>query len=167
MIRRPARGATPRVQGMHVPALVMAFGLLFLALALAGCTAEQQPEPKTAIQPEPSILESLEQVHPDEPAEYTFNERFSLDNALTRVDQIREASTATGEAAMAMTNWTGAIEGTLMKQDYLAKKAEFELAKYQFRDGEITEAQYQEKESVFRKAEEDFKAFWEEFGISD
>jgi hypothetical protein len=136
-----------------------------LALFAAGCA--QEPEPREPIQPEPSIIGGLEPVHPDEPVEHTYNERFSLENALQRVGQIRESSTATGEAAMAMTNWTGAIEGTLRKQDYLLKKADFELAKYQLRDGEITQAQYNEREAAFRKAEADFKEFWEGFGISD
>ena len=65
---------------------------------------------------------------------------------------------------MAMKNWTGAIQGTLLKQDYLLKKADFELAKYQLRDGEITQAQYDEREAAFRKVEADFKEFWKGFG---
>lgn len=145
------------------PAALIALGLAFFAVFLAGCRQEQ----KVAIQPEPSIEAALKPVHPDEPAETTFKQRFSLDNALARVGQIRESSTATGEGAMAMSNWTGAIEGTLMKQDYLAKKADFELAKYQFRDKEIAKEEYDKREAAFRKAEADFKTFWEDFGISD
>ncbi len=140
---------------------------LVAAIALLGVACQKEPEPKTPIQPEPSIIGSLEPVHPDESVEYTFNERFSLGNARQRLEQIRESSNATGEAAMAMNNWTGAIEGTLLKQDYLLKKADFELAKYRLRDGEITQAQYDEIESSFRKAEADFREFWEGFGISD
>jgi hypothetical protein len=146
-------------------AVSLALAAIALALFATGC--RQEAEPREPIQPEPSIVGSLEPVHPDEPAEHTYNERFSLENALRRVDQIRESSTATGEARMAMNNWTGAIEGTLMKYDYLAKKADFELAKHQFRDKEITQDQYNEREAAFRKAEADFKAFWEGFGISD
>ena len=146
---------------------VVVISLVAMALALWAVGCRQEAEPRKPIQPEPSILGSLEPVHPDEPAEHTFNERFSLENALRRVDQIRESSTATGEAAMAMNNWTGAIEGTLMKQEYLAKKADFELAKYRLRDGEITQAEFDEREATFRKAEADFKEFWGSFGISD
>ncbi|HHY44205.1 MAG TPA: hypothetical protein GX512_00640 [Firmicutes bacterium] len=136
-----------------------------LAVLSGGC--QKEPEARQPIQPEPSIIGSLEPVHPDESVDETFNERFSLENALQRVGQIRESSQATGEAAMAMRNWTGAIEGTLLKQDYLLKKADFELAKYRLREGEITQAQFDEIESAFRKAEADFKGFWEGFGISD
>ncbi len=146
-------------------AFLIALAMMALALCTAGC--RQEAEPREPIQPEPSIVGSLEPVHPDEPAETTYNERFSLENALTRVDQIRETSTATGEARMAMNNWTGAIQGTLMKYEYLVKKADFELAKYQLRNKEITQEEYNEREAAFRKAETEFKAFWERFGISD
>jgi hypothetical protein len=110
---------------------------------------------------------SLKPVHPDEPVADTFNQRFSLDNALARVDQLKETAPTTGEAAMAHSNWLGAVEGTLRKQDYLVKKAEFELAKIQYRDKQISKDVYDQKQSAFKKAESDFVAFWNKFGISD
>ena len=72
-----------------------------------------------------------------------------------------------GEQSMAYSNSIGAIEGTLMKQEYQIKKLVFELAKVLYRDGEISEQQLAEKEAAYNQAVEAFKAFWESFGLSD
>lgn len=137
--------------------------LALIVIALSACTPQKEP-----IALEPSVLEKLEPVHPDEPAEATFNDRFSLRNGLESVDIIRGLfKPGPGETAMTFANRTGAIQGTLLKQDYLIKKAEFELAKYQHRDGDMTKADLDAKEAAYKKAVEDFTAFWESFGISD
>lgn len=140
--------------------------VLCVALVLSGCEAENnQQEP---IVMEPSVEEELQPVHPDESVDYTFNERFSLDYALGRVDMIRDVSDLlTGEAKMGFNNSIGAINGTLMKQEYELRKAEYELAKWQIRNGEITQEEYGEKEQAYRTALQDFTDFWEGFGISD
>lgn len=144
--------------------LYLSICVVALALVVSGCTAAQEKEP---IAMEPSIEEDLQQVHPDEDASYTFNTRFSLDNALDRVGQLKRISMPQGEKSMAFTNSVGAIEGTLMKQDYEIKKLDFELAKVLFRDGELTQEQLDQKEAAYNEAVNAFKAFWESFGISD
>ena len=144
--------------------LYLSICLMALLLVISGCTEAPKKEP---VAMEPSIEEDLEQVHPDEDVNYTFNTRFSLENALDRVGQLKEISVPEGEQFMAFSNSIGAVEGTLRKQDYEIKRLEFELAKVLFRDGEITKEQLDQKESAYNEAVSDFKAFWESFGISD
>lgn len=141
--------------------------LVVLALAVSGCTTEAPQAQKEPVAMEPSIEEELQPVHPDEDVSYTFNTRFSLANAMERVGMLREVSMPPGEQSMAYSNSIGAIEGTLMKQEYQIKKLEFELAKVLYRDGEISEQQLAEKEAAYNQAVEAFKAFWESFGIAD
>lgn len=116
---------------------------------------------------EPSIEEELQPVHPDEDVSYTFNTRFSLDNALDRIDMLKQVSLPPGEQSMAYNNSIGAIHGTLMKQHYQITKLEYELAKMLHRDGEITDEELAEKQAAYNQAVEAFKTFWESFGISD
>ncbi len=144
--------------------LYLSICVMALALIVSGCTPAQEKEP---IAMEPSIEEELQQVHPDEDVNYTFNTRFSLNNALDRVGQLKKMSMPQGEQSMAFTNSVGAIEGTLMKQDYEIKKLDFELAKVLFRDGEITQEQLDQKEAAYNETLNAFKAFWDSFGISD
>lgn len=144
--------------------LYLSICLMALLLVISGCTEAPKKEP---VAMEPSIEEDLEQVHPDEDVNYTFNTRFSLANALDRVGQLKEISVPEGEQFMAFSNSIGAVEGTLRKQDYEIKRLEFELAKVLFRDGEITKEQLDQKESAYNEAVSDFKAFWKSFGISD
>lgn len=140
--------------------------VLCAALVFSGCTVKNdQGEP---IVMEPSIEEELQPVHPDEPVDYTYNQRFSVDYALGRVGMIRDVSDLlTGEAKMSFNNSVGAITGTLMKQEYELRKAEFELAKWQVREGQITQEEFNQIEQVYRNAMEEFKNFWDTFGISD
>lgn len=151
---------------MRKRATITALTLMVVALAIVAQGCAKAPEP-VAITPEPSIESSLDPVHPDEPVASTFNERFSLENALSRIEQLKEVAPQGGEEGMAFRNWVGAIEGTLRKQDYMQKKAEFDFAKAQFRDKAITQEEYDQAEAAFRKAEADFVAFWEQFGIGD
>lgn len=146
------------------PLFCLSICLMAVVLAVSGCTNAPEKEP---IAMEPSIEKDLKQVHPDEDVNHTFNTRFSLDNALDRIGQLKTISMPPGEKSMAFSNSVGAVEGALRKQDYEIKKLEFELAKILFRDGEITREQLDEKEAVYDKAVSEFKAFWESFGISD
>ncbi len=86
---------------------------------------------------------------------------------MDRIGQLETIAMPPGEASMAFTNSVGAVEGALRKQDYEIKKLDFELAKVLFRDGEITQEQLGQKELAYNEAVNDFKAFWESFGISD
>jgi hypothetical protein len=166
-------------------------GLLLIPLASAGfwwtSSVAQLPQPANVSQDNPS----LSPVHPDEPVDYTLNERFSLSNSLERIQQIRNALSSfqqltetsqpiLGDRKMAeightdwetqhlgFHNWVDSVEGTLKKQAYQIAKLEFELAQKQFQDGEITQAALDQKEANYRRAEQDFQAFWNSFNIAD
>ncbi|MBE9129969.1 MULTISPECIES: hypothetical protein [unclassified Coleofasciculus] len=163
-------------------------GLILIPLAGAGLwwttSVAQLPAPTDADL-------SLSPVHPDEPVDSTLNERFSLENSLERVKQIRDALSSfqsltekskpvLGEQAtisvgntdwetqnLGFSNWVGSVEGTLKKQEYQIKKLEFELAQKQYEDGDITKANLDQKEANYRQATQDFQAFWNSFNVSD
>jgi len=117
---------------------------------------------------EPSIEETLEPVHPDEPVSHTFNTRFEIQNALMRLSTVKDLSgQQPGEASMAFNNAVGAIEGTLRKQAYEIAKLDYELAKALFRTGDVAESELNEKKAAYENAVADFTAFWKSFGISD
>lgn len=141
--------------------------IVVLALALSGCTTQSPQSVKQPVAMEPSIEQELQPVHPDEDANYTFNTRFSLSNALERIEMLRQISMPPGEQSMAYSNSIGAVEGSLMKQDYQIKKLEYELAKVLHRDGQITDQELAERQAAYNQAVEAFKAFWESFGIAD
>jgi len=167
-------------------ALVVALLLLF-TLSAAGCSRDKgkesgaappggEPAPAVPVDDRPgpksdvalSLEDLLEPVHPDEPVAYTFHERFSPENALARLEQIAAfGNSATGETAMAFSNWVGAVEGTLRKQDYQIKKLEFELALRRYEAGEIAAGELEERERALEAAESDFRIFWNSFGIKD
>ncbi|EDX78577.1 hypothetical protein MC7420_7230 [Coleofasciculus chthonoplastes PCC 7420] len=166
-------------------------GLLLIPLASAGfwwtSSVAQLPKPDNVSQDSPS----LSPIHPDESIDDTLNERFSLSNSLERIQQIRNALSSfqqltetsqpiLGDRKMAeightdwetqhlgFPNWVGSVEGTLKKQAYQIAKLEFELAQKQFQDGEITQAALDQKEANYRRAEQDFQAFWNSFNIAD
>ncbi len=134
---------------------------------------------------------SQQPISPDEPVSDTLNQRFSLQNSLSRIQQIKGALdsfrrlTATakaklGESALrnagntdpetqnlGFTNWLGSVEGTLKQQNYQIKKLEFELAQKQYQDREITKAALDQKAAAYRQAEKDFQAFLKTFRIAD
>jgi hypothetical protein len=127
---------------------------------------------------------------PDESADYTYHERFSTENALRRIGQLREAVHAFQTITelykpvgakeiegipctdgvtqlLGLPNWLGAVEGTLRKQDYVITKLEWELAQARERLGEATAEEVTEKHQAFEKAERDFQKFWDGFDILD
>jgi len=162
-------------------------GLLLIPVASAGLwwtsSVAQQPQPANISQNN----SSLSPVSPDEPVDYTLNERFSLSNSLERIQQIKNALSSfqqlteasrpmLGDRTIAeightgwetqylgFPNWLGSVEGTLQKQAYQIAKLEFELAQKQFQDGEISQAVLEQKEAKYRRAEQDFQAFWNSF----
>jgi len=150
-------------------------GLLLIPLVSAGfwwtSSVAQLPKPANVSQNN----SSLSPVHPDEPIDYTLNERFSLSNSLERIQQIKQAlstyltetSQPIGDREMAFHNWVGSVEGTLKKQAYQIAKLEFELAQEQYQDGEISQAVLDQKKASYRRAEQDFQAFWNSFNIAD
>ena len=144
--------------------------------------------------PDGKLLEeglSLSPISPDEPVNYTFNQRFSRKNALDRTTQISNALSSfqqltlkaqlvLGDAAIqevdntsqeiqsiAFPNWVGAVEGTIRKQDYQIKKLEFELAQKKYEDGEIDRATLDAKSEHYRLTIQDFQTFWESLTVID
>ncbi len=133
----------------------------------------------------------LQPIHPDEPVEYTYEQRFSLDIALSSLRKI-EASlesfrTLTDEAKgkisgkklkeigntdwetqhLGFKNMPGCIEGALRKQDYLIKELRYQLAKEKLNKKAITEAELLETKRAFEQAEKSFHAFWDSFRVAD
>ncbi len=130
-------------------------------------------------------------VHPDEPAEYTFNERLSEENALNSLSQIRNALASFQELTIKVQdvlemetlhevgntdwevqnlgffNWMNAAEGTIKKQDYQIKKLELALARKQYQDGEIDQASLVLKEKSYATAKQNFQEFWKSLQIGD
>lgn len=133
----------------------------------------------------------LRPIHPDEPVEYTYEKRFSLDMALSSLRNIQASlesfRTLTEEAKgkisgkrlkeigntdwetqhLGFKNMPGCIEGALRKQDYLIKELRYQLAKEKLNQKAITEAELLETERAFKQAENSFQAFWNTFGIAD
>jgi len=166
-------------------------GLLLIPLVSAGfwwtSSVAQLPKPANVSQNN----SSLSPVHPDEPIDYTLNERFSLSNSLERIQQIKQALSSFQELTetsqpilgdrkiaeightdwetqyLGFPNWVGSVEGTLKKQAYQIAKLEFELAQEQYQDGKIAQAVLEQKEASYRRAQQDFQAFWNSFNIAD
>lgn len=133
----------------------------------------------------------LKPVHPDEPVDYTFNERFSTKNSLENLDAVKSAldsfrkltAAAAGKIPkkrlaeigntgweiqnLGFANYVGGLRGTLLKQDYLIKKLEYELAQRKAKAGEITGKELLEAKGEFEKAEKQFQKFWDTFGIAE
>jgi len=64
-------------------------------------------------------------------------------------------------------NWTSAVNGTLIKQDFEIKKLELELAIKQFEDGEIDQESLDLKEAAFRLSMEQFQLYLDSYRIVD
>ncbi|MCX5810045.1 MAG: hypothetical protein NTX36_11865 [Proteobacteria bacterium] len=134
---------------------------------------------------------NLRPVHPDEPVGYTYNKRFSFDEAVTSLNTIRLSlesfrlltEEAKGKISgkrlkeIGNTDWETqnlgfknmpfCIEGALKKQDYLIKRLQHELAKYEIKDGRISEKELLEAKKSFETAEKSFQTFWDNSGIAD
>ena len=122
----------------------------------------------------PDLQDLLRPVYPDEPLESTLQERFSLSHALAGLGQIRvtgsealEEVDADGEVRMGFDNWTAAVEGALIRQDYEMKALQLELARYQYQAGDIEAAALQAYDEAFAQALSDFLDFWGTFSVAD
>lgn len=133
----------------------------------------------------------LKPVHPDESAEETFNQRLSIENALRSLGGIESALKSFAELTQAargkfskeklkaigntdadvqtlgFMNWPGTIKGTILKQEYMLKKLNYELAQKKLKLGEINKEELSAAHKEYKKAEENFQAFWDSFGIGD
>jgi hypothetical protein len=130
-------------------------------------------------------------AHPDEPADYTMNERFSVRHSLESLATLQSALDSfkklTAAAAKTMpkeklvevgnTGWemqnlgfvnhVQAIKGTLLKQESLLKKLSYELAQRKSKSGEINSKELSKSKSAYEEAEKEFQKFWKTFGIAD
>ncbi len=134
---------------------------------------------------------TLPPTHPDEPAEYTYTERFSPENALDNISQIQNALSSFQKLTikaesileqkeldevgntlweiqyLAFPNWIGGVQGTIEKQNYLIKKLELELAQKQYHDGEVEQTILASKAADYELAKQNFLEFWTSFTMSD
>lgn len=133
----------------------------------------------------------LKDRHPDEPATYTFNERFSVKRAIENLKYMdgslqsfylltelsktkfsKEEITKIGHTepdaqTLGFYNAVHAVEGTIRKQAYQIKKLEYELAQAKFDAGKIRPKELAQKKLADQKAEKDFQAFWDTFKVRD
>ncbi len=133
----------------------------------------------------------LRPVHRDESADYTYNQRFSLQHALSGLDFIEGAlhsfrkltevsagkisretmkeigNTGWGSQNMGFENMPNSIRGALYKQDYVIKKLTYELGKAKVRAGEQTPEDLANAEKNLKQAEQTFQEFWDAFHVFD
>lgn len=164
--------------------LLAAIGSLTLPVAIAGLVVNVSHPSVNAVQATIALRQN-------EPTAITLNQRFSLENSLTRVKQIQGALTsfrtltekskaALGQQAIAsvgntdpetqtlgFTNWVGAVEGTVRQQNYQIKKLEFELDKKQFEDKQVSQAVLNQKRTAYQQAQREFQNFLNSFRIAD
>jgi hypothetical protein len=122
---------------------------------------------------------------------YTYNQRFSFENAIRSLNIIRDmlssftslidaskniiskekmnkiGITSAEMQMLGFRNTPNAIEGTLRKQEYLIKKLSYELAQFQLKSGKINQDKYKEIEKEYRQEESSFREFWDSFQIAD
>ena len=134
---------------------------------------------------------NLKPVNPDEPAEYTYNQRLSaehalknlvaIDSALDSFRKLTEASknkmakdtlekignTGWETQTLGLPNSARAIKGTILKQEYMIKKLTYDLAQRRLKLGEISEKELSEVQREYKKAEQKFQTFWDSFRIAD
>ncbi len=162
---------------------VLALVLLLLVPAASGCLpveeadAPDEPDPvpndpdgsDEEFEELPDLSDLLDSVHPDEPVEYTLDERFGLGNARRRLQQIRDAGEKIEdhEMQMAWDNWTGALEGALALQEYEIARLRLQLARRQYSAGEIESGELETEEERYSSTRDDFIRFWEDFSIAD
>jgi hypothetical protein len=162
------------------------FALRWVALSLfvwVGCTQEGSSPGVTtrgmsaAVPVETSIVnieDILKNVHPDEPVEYTYNERFNLQRALSSARMLREFNDTIMEViglneftVLAYPNAIGVLEGTVAKQHYEIKRLEYELAARKYEGGELEVQDLIDAENGYQEALKTFAKFWSSFVIND
>jgi hypothetical protein len=130
-------------------------------------------------------------VHPDETAEYTYEKRFSCEQALAFLDNVRGALSSfvhlTGEAkkklpaskvkavgntewdvqTLGFTNWTHAIEGALRRQELELARLRSQLAEERAKSGGATPEEVRDAQRAYQAARQSFQEFWNRFSIAD
>lgn len=170
------------------------WAILAATLALSVQLRSQQPLEHASHQANEAEEQNplnLPSIHPDEPAEYTFNKRLSLQTATSAVANIdaalssfrvltekyRKANglhktaevpfTSADLQTLGFPNWVALVKGTILKQDYQIKKLELELAQERYEHGEIKKAILDEKSAECEKSSVVLKAFWSSMKIAD
>ena len=129
--------------------------------------------------------------NPGEGGEEIFNNEFTSDNALERMGQIESAlesfkkltdmsrskitqdklqkigNTEGDIQNIGFGNWPNTIKGTILKQEYLIKKLNYDLAQARFKLGEIKKNDLQKAEKEYKEAEAKFQKFWDSFTVYD
>ena len=134
---------------------------------------------------------NLKPVHPDEPVDYTYNKRFSVQSAIGSLKKINSAldsfrklteaskgtisktkmrkigNTGWETQNLGFMNWPGSIEGTIYKQEYLIKKLNYELTLEKAKSGKLNSSDLTNVEKELQQAEKKFQDYWNSFGIGD
>jgi hypothetical protein len=114
----------------------------------------------------------LQDVHPDETAEETYNQRFSFGNAIQSLQRVRTASKtpdtmSVEERTIGYRNWLGVLEGTLRKQQLILSQLTYELAVERHGKGEASAEDVEKSKDALEEQRRSFLQFWEQFGIAD
>jgi len=96
-------------------------------------------EQSSGVPKDPSVLGYLD-LKKHDPAE--FNREFSPDLAMTETQ-----------------SWI--VQGTLLKQDYLLRQAEYKLAQIRSVGGDTTSKELEEKRLAYANATKRFQTFWD------
>lgn len=155
---------------------------------------EQNPAPHDSTRPTGLSAQreaNLKSVHPDESADYTFNERLSCKHSLESLNIIKSALDSfrklTEAAAnkiskerlseigntgwemqnLGFANHVEAVKGTIVKQEYLIKKLTYELTQRRVKSGEMGQKDLLDAKMEYEKAHKQFQEFWNTFGIAD
>jgi len=133
----------------------------------------------------------LKPIHPQETVAETLNQRFSLENALANIESIkgwldsfrRLTAAAKGKLTarawkdigntdwetqeLAFSNLPPAIEGALRYQNWLLKKARYELALAEMRAARSPAPATEQARREMEQAEKDFREFWDTLAVAD
>jgi len=128
---------------------------------------------------------------PGESTDYTLNKRFSFNDVLFRLGQVKSAlnsfasltSAAEGKIAkeelqrignvdwetqnIGFPNWLTGIEGALRLQNYEIKKLQYELAFEKSKQGELDANEVAKFRKLFEDEEASFQKFWVSFRVVD
>jgi hypothetical protein len=134
---------------------------------------------------------ALKPLHPDESVDQTLERRFSLANALISLDQIGEylqsfrrltevalekipakkmaeiGNTEWEVQELAFRNLPKDIQGALYYQNWLLKKALYELALLELKTGKIAAQKANQAWRDLKKAEKELQKFWDTMTIAD
>lgn len=129
-------------------------------------------------------------IHPDEPAKYTEDVRFSIENALNSLKEIEKSLISFQKLTdtirskkvislnrFAYTDWEMqnlgfpnmviAIEGALHKQNYLINKTKYELACEKRKNISITEEEFGRALYEYQESKKKYEKFWSDTVIAD